>query len=143
MLVSSNRDLSQRGVQRDLIPTAVEQRLRMRGAIETIIGKPLNRSSGRDSIHGKVGNNLLCLEGRSLYGCVDGCFQARRHVHGDIADAGLTIHVQIAVDIFWNKVDHDVPGSCRSLDPGGRAVEPDITRLRVTLERTPHPAAGD
>ena len=38
MLLPADRDLSQRGVQRDLIPTAVEQRLRMRGAIEPIIG---------------------------------------------------------------------------------------------------------
>jgi hypothetical protein len=36
-LLSSNRDLAQRRVQCDHIPAAVEQRLRMRGAIVAIV----------------------------------------------------------------------------------------------------------
>src|SRR5438552_15410144 len=40
-------------------------------------------------------------------------------------------------------MDHDIPSSGRCLDPGGRAIQPDIAGFGVTLERTPHMAAGD
>src|SRR2546426_11369013 len=40
-------------------------------------------------------------------------------------------------------MDHDIPSSRRGLDPGGRAIQPDIAGFGVTLERTPHMATGD
>src|SRR5437667_314235 len=40
-------------------------------------------------------------------------------------------------------MDHDIPSPRRCLDPGGRAIQPDIAGFGVTLERTPHMAAGN
>ncbi len=116
----------------------------MRGTIEAIVGyQALRGTAGRDSIHWKIRNNLLGLEGGPLYGCIDASLEPLRDVNSHIADTRLKVHVQIAVDIFRDKMDDDIAGSRRRFDPSAGAVKPNIAGLGVTLERTTNTAACD
>ena len=115
LLILPNRDLSQPRRQDDLVPPTVFTESLLSGCIKPIGTEALSRWAwwnGRN-----LGNDLLCLECRSLHGRVDGSAKPRRQVYRNVAGARLKAHMQVAIEVIGHETNEDVACARGCLDP--------------------------